>query len=139
MKKSNMTAELQLLKLIETLSDKKKTLSYKEFISVLSATKSIHNNKQLIDNLIQSLRVLSQTKVYNKNNLTKREKQIFLLIGEGLKNIDIANEFNLSKSTVETHRKNIRKKLKLNSNENLFAVALQYSMQYQNGNGDDNF
>ena len=139
MKNPNNTAEFQLVLLIKTLHKEKKTLSYKEFISVLNAIKTIHNNKQFIESLILSLKVLNQTKIHNKDSLTNREKQVFLLIGKGLKNSHIADELNLSKSTIETHRKNIRKKLKLIGNENLFAIALLFSVQYQNGNEDDNF
>lgn len=128
-----MTAEFQLIKLIKTLHNEQKTLSYIEFFSVLNSIKTIHNNKQFIENLIKSLKVLNQTKVYNKDNLTKREKQVFLMIGEGMKNTDIANRLKLSKSTIETHRKNIRKKLKLINSDNLFAVALIFNVQYQNG------
>jgi len=128
-----MTAEFQLIELIKTLHNEQKTLSYIEFFSVLNSIKTIHNNKQFIENLIKSLKVLNQTKVYNKDNLTKREKQVFLMIGEGMKNTDIANRLKLSKSTIETHRKNIRKKLKLINSDNLFAVALIFNVQYQNG------
>jgi DNA-binding NarL/FixJ family response regulator len=133
MKNPKMTAEFQLIKLIKTLHNEQKTLSYIEFFSVLNSIKTIHNNKQFIENLIKSLKVLNQTKVYNKDNLTKREKQVFLMIGEGMKNTDIANRLKLSKSTIETHRKNIRKKLKLINSDNLFAVALIFNVQYQNG------
>ena len=133
MKNPKMTAEFQLIELIKTLHNEQKTLSYIEFFSVLNSIKTIHNNKQFIENLIKSLKVLNQTKVYNKDNLTKREKQVFLMIGEGMKNTDIANRLKLSKSTIETHRKNIRKKLKLINSDNLFAVALIFNVQYQNG------
>lgn len=48
-------------------------------------------------------------------NLTKREKEIVQLIKKGLTNQDIAQALHLSVYTVETHRKNIMQKLKLNS------------------------
>ncbi len=129
MKKSAKTAEFQLLQLIEKLSNDAKFLNNNEFISVLNATKLLCTNKQFIESLVQSLEVLNHRKIDNKDKLTKREKQVLRLIGEGLKNTRIAQELNLSKSTIETHRKNIRKKLQLSSNDNLFVVALFFCLQ----------
>jgi two-component system, NarL family, nitrate/nitrite response regulator NarL len=48
-------------------------------------------------------------------NLTKREKELVQHIKKGLTNQDIADTLHLSIYTVETHRKNIMQKLKLNS------------------------
>ncbi|WP_296386194.1 LuxR C-terminal-related transcriptional regulator [Winogradskyella sp.] len=137
MKKSSKTAEFQLLQLIIKLRVDSKSLNYNEFIAVLNATKSLYSNKHFIEGLIQSLRMLNHTEIQNKGNLTKREKQVLILIGEGLKSVSIANKLNLSKSTIETHRKNIRKKLKLNGSDNLFTIALLFNLQYQKNISDD--
>ena len=48
-------------------------------------------------------------------NLTKRERELIQLIKNGMTNQDIAQNLHLSVYTVETHRKNIMQKLKLNS------------------------
>jgi DNA-binding NarL/FixJ family response regulator len=48
-------------------------------------------------------------------NLTKREREIIQLIKNEMTNQDIAQNLHLSVYTVETHRKNIMQKLKLNS------------------------
>jgi RNA polymerase sigma factor (sigma-70 family) len=48
-------------------------------------------------------------------NLTKREREIIQLIKNGMTNQEIAQNLHLSVYTVETHRKNIMQKLKLNS------------------------
>ena len=126
------TAEFQLLQLIKSLEDNHKSLSNIEFISVLNAAKSICTHKELLETLIQLLSTLNCKDLNNKISFTQREKQILHLIGMGLKNTNIANELSLSKSTIETHRKNIRKKLKLEGNTNLFAFALIFSLQYSN-------
>lgn len=49
--------------------------------------------------------------------LSKKEKEVLLLVAEGLKTKDIADRMNLSIKTVESHRRNIMKKL------NIFSVA----------------
>lgn len=48
-------------------------------------------------------------------NLTKREREIIQLIKNEMTNQEIAQNLHLSVYTVETHRKNIMQKLKLNS------------------------
>ena len=48
-------------------------------------------------------------------NLTKREREIIQYIKQGLTNQEMAQTLHLSVYTVETHRKNIMQKLKLNS------------------------
>jgi DNA-binding NarL/FixJ family response regulator len=48
-------------------------------------------------------------------NLTDRELQIFQLLGAGVSTRDIAAKLHLSVKTVETHRENIKRKLKLSS------------------------
>jgi DNA-binding NarL/FixJ family response regulator len=134
MRKSVKTAERQLLQLIVKLSKDNKFLNNKEFISVVKGLKSISNNQQFVENLMQSFNILEETKIYKKGNLTRREKQVLLFIGEGLKNSEIAVELKLSKSTIETHRKHIRKKLKLHRTDNLFELALIFSLQYKTAN-----
>jgi len=49
------------------------------------------------------------------DKLTKREEQIVKLISTGLSSKDISIELFISKHTVEQHRKNINKKLDVNS------------------------
>lgn len=132
MKTSTKTAELQLIELINKLSNESKVLKNNEFISVLGATKSICANKPFIENLLQALKIINQSKNTKKDYLTKREIQVLQLIGEGLKNTNIAEALNLSKSTVETHRKNIRKKLQLNNHDNLYIIAMLFNLQHQN-------
>lgn len=44
-------------------------------------------------------------------NLTKREKQILVLVLQGMSNKEIGEELNISKRTAEVHRFNLMKKL----------------------------
>ncbi|WP_299113047.1 LuxR C-terminal-related transcriptional regulator [uncultured Winogradskyella sp.] len=132
MKNLKKSAKTELLQLTSQLKANKKTLNHNEFISVLNEMKSIVINKQFVEIAIQSLKVLNQTKVKHKGKLTNREEEILELIGKGLQNSSIAKQLNLSKSTIETHRKNIRKKLKLNGTDNLFVYALLFNLQNHN-------
>lgn len=60
-----------------------------------------------------------------KYDLTKREAQILDLIIEGKTNKDIADSAGISVRTIETHRLNIMKKMKVNSASDLVRIALQ--------------
>jgi two-component system LytT family response regulator len=55
--------------------------------------------------------------------LTEREIELLTLIGQYKTAIQIAKELNLSKYTVDTHRKNILKKTKLNKISELVVFA----------------
>jgi DNA-binding NarL/FixJ family response regulator len=60
------------------------------------------------------------------DNLSDRELHVFQLIGSGLGTKKIAHALNLSVKTIETHRENIKRKLGLNSGQQLVERATQY-------------
>ncbi len=69
----------------------------------------------------------------DKNNmmaLSKREKEILNLICEGRSTIDIGKQLFISKYTVETHRKNILRKLDLRSSTELVSYAYREGLVY---------
>ncbi len=61
-------------------------------------------------------------------HLTKREKQIVGLIATGYMNKEIANKLYISLRTVETHRKNVIKKLEVKSPFELIWKAIQLNL-----------
>jgi DNA-binding NarL/FixJ family response regulator len=60
-------------------------------------------------------------------NLTDREFEVFQLIGEARSNREIATQMHLSPKTIETHRMNVMRKLKLTTAPELMRFALQYA------------
>jgi two-component system, NarL family, response regulator DegU len=62
----------------------------------------------------------SNSEAEDHYDLTKREKQILKLIMDGIGNKEIADKLDKSIRTIETHRFNIMKKLKVNSVVELF-------------------
>ncbi len=58
--------------------------------------------------------------------LSTREKQIFRLIGKGLRIKEVAAEAGLSARTVESHESNIKKKLGLRANGELRRLAILF-------------
>lgn len=59
------------------------------------------------------------------DTLTVREREIFQLLAEGLKNQEIADRLHVSVKTVETHRAHIMEKLNLNN----IAELVKYSIE----------
>lgn len=53
----------------------------------------------------------------NFKEISSKERQVLQLVAEGVKTRDIAEKLNISPKTVETHRRNIMKKL------NIFTIA----------------
>ena len=57
--------------------------------------------------------------------ITDREREVLVLIGEGLMNKEIAEALSISVKTVETHRENIMNKLNLHSRTELVKFAIR--------------
>ncbi|MCX6232870.1 MAG: LuxR C-terminal-related transcriptional regulator [Bacteroidetes bacterium] len=72
--------------------------------------------------------VKENAKLKNKlvlESLTKREKEVLQFISKGKKSKEIAQHLNISFHTVDTHRKNISRKLELHSMASLAAFAVE--------------
>ncbi|ALM50266.1 chemotaxis protein CheY [Flavobacterium psychrophilum] len=89
---------------------------------VLAAIRSVMNGETFFDS---SLKNTSAKKSDNDVPLSKRELEIVKLIGEGKTSQEIAEILFIGKTTVDTHRKNILKKLSLQGKSEL----LRYSME----------
>jgi DNA-binding CsgD family transcriptional regulator len=63
--------------------------------------------------------------IENEEDLSKREKQILALIIEGKPSKEIGNVLNISKQTVDTHRKNMIHKKKLSNTGELIGKAIR--------------
>ena len=61
--------------------------------------------------------------------LSDRELDVMLLVGKGYGTQQIANQLHISGKTVETHRANIKLKLKLNSGSELLQTAIRWSRE----------
>jgi DNA-binding NarL/FixJ family response regulator len=63
-------------------------------------------------------------------SLTNRELQVFDLIGQGKGTRAIAEQLRLSVHTIESHRENIRAKLKLSSGVELVQHAVRWRLEH---------
>ncbi|GAB5565911.1 MAG: hypothetical protein Wins2KO_29740 [Winogradskyella sp.] len=131
MEKPLITAKYQIVKLIQLLGMTNKNISTEELVCILENTKSIYYNHAILDAMIFSLKSLSHNKLYKKECLTQREQDVMLMIGNSQSNVQISEALKLSVSTVETHRKNIRKKIGIKGNSNFMVFAIVYRLQHQ--------
>jgi DNA-binding CsgD family transcriptional regulator len=69
---------------------------------------------------------LSNKYIESREDLTRREKQVLRLLIEGKLSKEISNILNISKQTVDTHRKNMLCKKKLNNTSELVGKAIRY-------------
>jgi DNA-binding NarL/FixJ family response regulator len=60
--------------------------------------------------------------------ITRREKEVLLLIADGLTNNEIALKLFISITTVETHRKNLLAKFEVKNTASLIRMATQFQL-----------
>jgi DNA-binding NarL/FixJ family response regulator len=60
--------------------------------------------------------------------ITRREKEVLLLIADGLTNNEIAVKLFISITTVETHRKNLLSKFEVKNTASLIRMATQFQL-----------
>ncbi|KEJ97773.1 two component transcriptional regulator, LuxR family [Pseudosulfitobacter pseudonitzschiae] len=63
-----------------------------------------------------------------RSQLTDREQTILLQLAQGLSNKDVARDLDISVRTVETHRKNIKRKLGISSTAGLTRYAMEHGV-----------
>ncbi len=84
----------------------------------LSKTLSEH----VLDNFVQGVRDNPDDILAS---LTNREREVFVLAAQGLRNQEIADQLFISARTAETHRTNIMRKLSLRTQSDLVRFALR--------------
>lgn len=91
---------------------------------VIEAIRTVALNKTFFDETIAVIDQNTKETIL----LSSREKEILRLIGEGRTSLEIADELFISKATVDTHRKNIVKKMNIYGKTDLirFAVERKY-------------
>ncbi|RKE90828.1 transcriptional regulator [Ichthyenterobacterium magnum] len=122
-----MSSIKHVINALNGINKKGKLLSKEDVILILEATKEVSIHKKIINSLIFLFTTINKNSHLKK--LTNREQQILYLIGNGLKTSEIAIQLKRSSSTIETHRKNIRKKLNLVGKGKLIEYAILNNLQ----------
>jgi len=94
---------------------------------MIEAIKTVAKGEKYFDPnvLINLEKEKGKKKPQKKGILSRREKEILAQIALGKKSIEIADKLCITKYTVDTHRKNIIKKLGLENNADLMKVAVE--------------
>ncbi len=99
------------------------------------AIKAIANGKTWFKGTVAELMALSMIDVLKikqpakqNSGLTKREKEIISLLADGLSPVAIGEKLSISKRTVDVHKANIFKKLKIRSVTELIRYAVRQGL-----------
>jgi len=110
-------------------SDSQSIVAAYESEPVMYVVKPFTETQLLVSVQIAFNKILEKEKVYEKGKLvlTNREKEIALLIAEGLSSKQVADKLEISIETVKTHRKSMLRKNNINN-----FPQLLYMMQWEN-------
>jgi len=74
------------------------------------------------------MKITKEPEKTHQELLSKTEQKLFEIIGRGiLSNAYIGNELNVSPHTIKNHKENIKKKLKVDSCQELLMLAVENS------------
>lgn len=98
-------------------------------IEIVNAIHAVAKNNRFFCNKVLDLLMDQKKKDESVNceptDLSAREYEVLTLITKGFKTVQIADELNVSVHTINSHRKNILKKLGLKSPAELIVYALE--------------
>ena len=111
------------------LKNSKKEEFIEAIESVLEGNKYLSRqiSEQMINSMV-SRGSRGQEEEQEEIPLTKREMEIIQKIADDMSNQQIADELHISLRTVETHRRNIMQKLKVNTVVSLLKYAAQHNI-----------
>ena len=105
-----------------TLSNDQNGKPIEVFITAFNLAEKINTDLQLEELVKENKRLKNKLAI---NMLTNREKEVVRLISQGMSSKKISEQLDLSFYTVETHRKNILRKIELNNTAELIRFATE--------------
>ncbi len=97
--------------------------------AIHTVVKGEHYSKGFVSEILIENFLKSKTKKDGHNNkLTDRETEILQAITKGMTNQQLADNLHISVRTVEAHKSNIMKKLKINSTAELVVYAIKHKI-----------
>ncbi|CAM4015004.1 response regulator transcription factor [Flavobacterium antarcticum] len=90
--------------------------------TLVEAIRTVAKKKSFFDS---NLMIEKNTSLTEEIILSKRELEILRLIGEGNSSVEISELLFIGKATVDTHRKNILKKLNMHGKNDLVRYAVE--------------
>jgi len=123
-----------VLKLHQNLDLKKVDIGSKQVFTIKDFLFFFDIATEDISKLIEFSSQIKKDKEFvlkHKNHflsLTEREKEVFILVIQGKKSNEIADELFIETVTVSTHRKHIKQKLNLTSNYDWYRYAKAFDL-----------
>lgn len=97
--------------------------------AIHTVVKGEHYSKGFVSEILIENFLKSKTKKEGQNNkLTERETEILQAITKGMTNQQLADNLHISVRTVEAHKSNIMKKLKISSTAELVVYAIKHKI-----------
>lgn len=109
----------ELILFLNLISDEQVRYLHQEQFILSKLEKVNHSYMRMVQNLRDKGITAELIK-----SLTTQEKTILKLIADGLQTKEIASNLHISNHTVQTHRKNMYKKLNLNTISDLVKLSL---------------
>ena len=94
---------------------------------IVTAIEAVHRGGTYFSSGVSEI-LLSHGQDGLSGPLTAREETILLLLADGKSNKHVAREVDISVRTVETHRRNIKRKLNIGSTAGLTKYAIQHGL-----------
>jgi len=94
---------------------------------IFAAIEAVHRGGTYFSSAVSEI-LLSHAEAGSQESLTSREQTILLLLAEGKSNKHVARELDISVRTAETHRRNIKRKLNIDSTAGLTRYAIQHGL-----------
>lgn len=96
--------------------------------AIRSVVKGEHYSKGFVSEILIESFLKNKNTKDNSAKLTDREVEVLKLISSGMTNQQMADKFCISVRTVEAHKSNIMKKLKINSTAELVIYAIKHNI-----------
>ena len=94
---------------------------------LIDAIKKIASGKRYFSSDVTE--ILSREQETEKGGIiTSREQLVLRLISHGLNNKNMATQLNVSVRTIETHKRNIKRKLAIDTTTGLVRYAIEYGL-----------
>lgn len=97
------------------------------FQEVATAIEAVHRGGTYFSSGVSEI-LLSHKDNPDRSPLSTREQTVLLLLADGKTNKHVARELDISIRTVETHRRNIKQKLDIDSTAGLTRYAIEYGL-----------
>ncbi|MEO0731169.1 MAG: response regulator transcription factor, partial [Pseudomonadota bacterium] len=102
-----------------------KDVSTREMVSAIQA---VHRGETYLSASVSERLAQSESRQRDGVKLSRREQLVLVLLSEGMSNKEVATELDISVRTVETHRKNLKRKLSISTTAGLTRYVLEHQL-----------